>query len=181
VPFKATILILLSLVAAGSVAARVWLSPDEALEREDASASGARTSPFGVSSMAPEQPGESPDTAFDPDRDSRSDGSGDSDGAAEVMPYVTEGSFFALIGFALGYLSRKILKLALLLLALLFLAVQGLSYAEVVSIDWDRALQVFNDLVLNVKENQTLGEILKNRLPSAGGLTAGYLLGFRKG
>jgi len=125
--------------------------------------------------MAPDQPGAQPELGLDLDEKH------DETTANDVMPYVTEGSFFALIGFALGYLSRKVVKVGLILLALLFVAVQGLSYAGVVAVDWDRALQLVNDLVLNLKENQTFTEVIKDRLPSAGGLVAGYALGFRKG
>jgi uncharacterized membrane protein (Fun14 family) len=52
---------------------------------------------------------------------------------------------------------------------------------EVVSVDWSRALDLFNDFVLNLKENQGLGEIIQDRIPTAGALLAGYWLGFRKG
>ncbi|MFH0947276.1 MAG: FUN14 domain-containing protein [Planctomycetota bacterium] len=164
-------LILLATVAAGSVGIRAFKESRESGSGPATSSPGA----LGVHSMAPDQPVPSPELGIDPDQ------GGEQTTASEVMPYVTEGSFFALIGFALGYLSRKVVKLGLILLAVLFLAVQGLSYAEVVSVDWDRALQLVNDLVLNLKENQTVTEVLKDRLPSAGGLVAGYALGFRKG
>jgi uncharacterized membrane protein (Fun14 family) len=99
----------------------------------------------------------------------------------EAFPVVTEASFFALIGFALGYATQKMLKLGLILLAFFFLAIQGLSYAGVLQVDWGRALELVNDLVMNLKGNQTFEEIVKEGIPSAGALVAGYLLGFRKG
>ena len=52
-----------------------------------------------------------------------------------AIPYLTEGSFFALIGFALGYASRKVVKVGLILLALVFAGLQGLSYLEVIHIE----------------------------------------------
>jgi len=35
--------------------------------------------------------------------------------------------------------------------------------------------------VLNLKENQTLSQVLKDRIPTAGALTGGFALGYRKG
>ena len=102
-------------------------------------------------------------------------------GLEKSIPYLTEGSFFALIGFALGYASRKVVKVGLILLALLFVGLQGLSYLEVIQIDWHRAIEVLNNLILNLNENATVTEVLKDRLPTVGALGAGYLLGFRRG
>jgi len=101
--------------------------------------------------------------------------------AETLLPYVTEGSFFALIGFALGYASKKVLKLGLIVLAVFFVALQGLSYLEVITIDWKRAIDVVNDLILNLNENQTILDFVKDRVPTLGGFGAGYLLGFRRG
>lgn len=103
-------------------------------------------------------------------------------GAFEVaLPYLSEGSFFALIGFALGYASKKVVKLMLIFLAIFFVAIQALSYGGVVTVDWSRALQLINDLILNLNENETIGQVLKDKIPTAGAMGVGYWLGFRKG
>ena len=47
--------------------------------------------------------------------------------------------------------------------------------------DWSRAVSLVNDFVLNLKENETIGQVLKDRIPTAGALVGGYFLGFRKG
>lgn len=101
--------------------------------------------------------------------------------AETLLPYVTEGSFFALIGFALGYASKKVLKLGLIVLAVFFVALQGLSYLDVITIDWKRAIDVVNDLILNLNENRTVLDFVKDRVPTLGGFGVGYLLGFRRG
>ena len=100
---------------------------------------------------------------------------------ADSLPVVSEASFFGLIGFALGYTSRKVIKLCLIFIAVFFIGIQGLSYAGVLNVDWSRAVRLVNDVVLNLKENRTFLEVLKDRIPSAGALTAGYLLGFKRG
>jgi uncharacterized membrane protein (Fun14 family) len=101
--------------------------------------------------------------------------------AEKALPYVTEGSLFALLGFALGYATRKIVKVGLILLALLFVGVQVLAYTGVIQIDWPHAVEAANRLVLNWKENVPAAEVVTRHVPSAGALVAGYLLGFRRG
>jgi uncharacterized membrane protein (Fun14 family) len=99
-----------------------------------------------------------------------------------LLPYLTEGSFFGIIGFALGFTSRKIVKLMLILIALVFAAVQGLAFAGVVSsVDWGKGLKLANDLVFNLNEHESWIEFLKAKIPSAGAFMGGFLLGFRKG
>lgn len=111
-------------------------------------------------------------------------GSTDSGGTTapdSVLPYLTEGSFFGILGFALGYTSRKIVKLFLILLALVFAAVQGLAVAGVADVDWNKALSLANDLIFNVNEHAGWIEFMKAKLPSAGAFCGGFLLGFKRG
>ena len=103
------------------------------------------------------------------------------DGLGEALPYLTEGSFFALIGFALGYTSKKFIKLGLVLLAIAFVAIQGLSYTGVVSVDWQQALDWINGLILNVRENETLAKVVQHRIPAAGAFAGGWVLGLKSG
>lgn len=97
------------------------------------------------------------------------------------LPYVTEGSFFGLIGFALGYASRKFVKLGLILLALFFLGLQALVWTGTVSVDWSGMIGKLNALIFNLQENETMTQFLTRRIPSAGGMLAGYLIGFQRG
>ncbi len=104
-----------------------------------------------------------------------------SDRIAEALPYITEGSFAALVGFAIGFTSKKLVKLGLVLLALVAVGLFALSEAGVVVVDWQRGIDLLNGLVLNVKENAPVADQLLARLPSAGGFVAGYVLGYRRG
>lgn len=158
------VLALLVLVALGSVAARAWIGEPAQPEARQSSL---------VTSLV----GGGASTASGP---STPDG-GERPGAAKTLPYLTEGSFFALLGFALGYASRKAVKLLLILLALAFVGLQGLIFAGVAQVDWGLLVEKLNALVLNVREGTTVTDWLADRLPSAGGLVAGYLLGFRRG
>lgn len=107
----------------------------------------------------------------------------DDDGSSieGALPFLTEGSFFALIGFALGYASRKILKILLFFVAVFFVGLQALQYADILSVDWSKMIGLFNKWILNIKENESFTQIITNRIPSGGGLIAGYWLGFRRG
>lgn len=98
-----------------------------------------------------------------------------------MLPYLTEGSFFALMGFAVGYATRKIVRLLLILVAVFFVAVQLLSSQGIVDVDWQSALGAANDLILNLKENQTFSEMLKDKIPTTGSFFAGLAVGFKRG
>jgi len=98
-----------------------------------------------------------------------------------LLPVLTEASFFALIGFGLGYAAKKVAKLLLIFLALGFLLVQGLGYADVVSVDWSKLVELLNTWILNIKQDQTITDWLTHSLPTGGALIGGVLLGLRKG
>ncbi len=102
-------------------------------------------------------------------------------GLEGLLPFLTEGTFFALIGFALGYASRKVVKVGLIFVAIFFAGLQGLVYAGVADVNWGLAVELLNDLILNIQEDQTFTQVLTAKLPTAGGLIAGYLLGSRRG
>ena len=89
---------------------------------------------------------------------------------------------FALIGFALGYTTRKLFKIGLVLLALGFVALQALVHFGAVEVDWSAAVAKLNELVLNVREQGgSIRELLSDRVPAVGGMATGYFLGLRRG
>lgn len=167
-PFKKGVLALLVIVLLGSIAARAFTS-----------SGGPAPTAGGDSELAtgflPTEPG------------GQSDGSASAaaepepEGLEAWLPYLTEGSFFALIGFALGYASRKMAKVGLIVLALFFAGLQALTYTGSVTVDWGGVVESINRLIFNLKENQSVTEFLTSRIPSAGSLVAGYVLGLRRG
>jgi uncharacterized membrane protein (Fun14 family) len=103
-------------------------------------------------------------------------------GAVEKsLPYITEGSLFGLIGFALGYATRKIFKLALFAIALVFIAIQALTYFKVMNVEWGPVITWLNEALLNLKQNESITEFFTKRVPSIGAMGVGYLLGFKRG
>lgn len=106
---------------------------------------------------------------------------GETSAFEDALPYVTEGSLFALIGFALGYATRKVFKIGLIVLAVAFVAIQALTYAKVASVDWGGLVDWLNKALLNLKENDNVTQFVTRRIPSTGALVAGALLGFKRG
>ncbi|MBK9388302.1 MAG: hypothetical protein IPN34_26070 [Planctomycetes bacterium] len=101
--------------------------------------------------------------------------------AEELAPMITEAGLFAFLGFAIGYTARKAVKIGMVLIAIFFVALQGLASAGIVSVDWSRGLELLNQLVMNTSGGKSFGEVLQHHIPSAGSLAGGYLLGFRRG
>jgi len=97
------------------------------------------------------------------------------------LPFVTEGSFFGLIGFALGYASRKFVKVLLILVALFFVGLQALVWTGTVSVDWSGMLRKLNALIFDLRESESVTQFLTRRIPAAGGMLTGYLIGFQRG
>lgn len=154
--FKKTVLVGFVLVLALSIAARVFLGGERT----------ASTPPDGAAGFLASQGGgaaEEPTTL------------------EKYLPYLSEGAFFAILGFALGYTSRKVVKVGLILLALCFLAIQALVWTGHAEVDWGGVLAKVNDIVFNLKEGETVSQFLTRRVPSGGSLLAGYVLGFRRG
>jgi len=98
-----------------------------------------------------------------------------------LLPYLTEASLFGLIGFALGYTTRKLFKLALILVAIGFVALQAMVYAGWFEVDWGGLLGKLNEWIFNLKESTSVSEFLTDRVPAAGSLLVGALVGFRRG
>jgi uncharacterized membrane protein (Fun14 family) len=159
--YHKVVLALIALVLTGSVALRAWSgggSPARPSAPPGALSTGLR---------ADARSGAEPTAAPAP--------------WAAALPVVTEGSFFALIGFALGYTTRKLLKLGLILLAVGFVGLQVLVHVGAVEVDWSAAVAKLDQLVLNVRQRDTIGQLLSDRVPAAGGIATGYLLGLRRG
>ena len=173
------------LVVAWTVAAVLVLSVGARFligSSQGAASSDADSSRGSSSAIAPT--GFLPDGSPAPDGEGTAEAEGEAavpEGVASALPVVTEASFFGLIGFALGYASRKAVKLGLLAIAGLFITLQTLVYLDVVAVDWSRAVSLVNDLVLNLQQDQTLAEIAKAKIPTAGALAGGYFVGFRRG
>ena len=163
--YHKAVLALIALVLMGSIGLRVWSAVDSP---------AGRSAPPGALSTG---------QSFTADgEDATSGGAAQETGWKATLPAVTEGSFFALIGFALGYTTRKLFKIGLVLLALGFVALQALVHFGAVEVNWSAAVAKLNELVLNVREQGgSIRELLSDRVPAVGGMATGYFLGLRRG
>jgi uncharacterized membrane protein (Fun14 family) len=94
-----------------------------------------------------------------------------------VLPFVSEGGIFMILGLLLGMMTRTFLKLFLVLAILGFAGVQYLAFKGVITIHWG----AMKDFVLNmVPKGASLAEILQQKLPSLGAFGLGYLLGLKR-
>ena len=92
--------------------------------------------------------------------------------------------FGGVAGAIVGYTSKKLTKLAALLLGLVFLVIQGLVYLRFVSVDWNAVQQTAEHLWTDqqgVTLAQHAWEIISANLPFGGGFVAGFALGFKLG
>jgi len=99
-----------------------------------------------------------------------------------TQPIIGKVTFGGLAGFAAGFALKKIGKLLILLLGILFLILQLLAYLNYIQIDWARIQQDLGGfLTKDILDQgwQGLLTILTANLPTAGGFVVGLLIGFR--
>lgn len=87
-------------------------------------------------------------------------------------------------GAIVGYASKKVTKLVALLLGLVFIAVQGLVYMHVVTVDW-HAVQTGAEHLWKDPQGVTLAtrawKVLSANLPFGAAFAAGFGIGFKLG
>jgi uncharacterized membrane protein (Fun14 family) len=98
-----------------------------------------------------------------------------------VKPGVSEFGFSGLLGWAVGFLFKKVFKILAIVLASFFVILQYLSFKGYIGgIDWQVIqfdfLEFFNENFFN-----GLWKMISHNLPFAGGFTTGLLIGLKKG
>jgi uncharacterized membrane protein (Fun14 family) len=100
----------------------------------------------------------------------------------KMAPVGTEMGFFFLMGLAVGCTAKKVGKLMGFLLGLFFVSLQGLAYVGMIEIHWEALAEIFRKVLLNIQSQESpLWEIAAHKIPSAGGLLAGLMVGLRRG
>jgi uncharacterized membrane protein (Fun14 family) len=88
-------------------------------------------------------------------------------------------SFF--VGFTVAYAVRSFMKIALIVIGVLFLALFGLQYAGVIDVDWATMGEHFDALRDRIAaEASSFGDFITGALPSAGAAVLGLVAGFRR-
>jgi len=96
-----------------------------------------------------------------------------------IIPFVGTLGFGGLMGYAVGYAAKKVTKLALIGMGILFFLVQYLVYKGFATVDWGSVAQHGGEAA----KGGGLGfwKIVTYNVPLGAGFVAGILLGFRKG
>jgi uncharacterized membrane protein (Fun14 family) len=102
------------------------------------------------------------------------------DGSSALVPYFTAASVFAIIGFAVGFVVRKIVLGALVIVGIVAIAILALSYTHVVTIPWHEITDWLNRTLLDVKEKLPPTDSLLRHVPSAGTASLGFVLGLKR-
>lgn len=98
-----------------------------------------------------------------------------------LRPLLPDLSVGGLLGFATGLALKKIGRLALTALGLLFITLQVLAYFDLISVNWPR-LQALSEPWLRQGgevSGRWMMRVLTANLPFAGAFTAGLWLGLR--
>ncbi|MDV6375878.1 FUN14 domain-containing protein [Deinococcus arenicola] len=98
-----------------------------------------------------------------------------------LRPLLPDLSVGALLGFATAFALKAVGRIVLIVVGLLFIALQLLSYFDLISINWLH-LQAVAEPALRQGGDQGaawLQRVLLANLPFAGAFTAGFLLGLR--
>lgn len=98
-----------------------------------------------------------------------------------MQAYLPDLSVGAILGFATGLAMRTLGKMVLVVVGILFIAVQLLAWSGIVSVDWLRLQALADPLIKEGREQGLpwLSHVLTANLPFAGAFSAGVLLGLR--
>ena len=173
-PWRRRLVLLLLLVVAVSVTWRIRLAAKPADRQAGEESSLAGHADDLATGLVPGQINAEQEAAATPEKKS---------GIGRLLPFVTEGGVAMLLGIALGVATRSFIKLALIGVAVVFIAIQVLVFREVIAVDWQAAERTFTalkDYVWNVSTEHNLSTIVQHKVPSAGALSIGYFLGLRR-
>ena len=99
-----------------------------------------------------------------------------------ILPLLPPLSLGALLGFAAGYAVKFVGRIALIIAGLLFVAVQLLSYFDLVSVNWLRLEALSGPWLQNGGQSvwTWLTGVLTRDLPFSAAFVGGLLLGLRR-
>jgi uncharacterized membrane protein (Fun14 family) len=105
----------------------------------------------------------------------------------------TSAGFGGITGFLIGYAIKKVVRVLLVIVGLLFVAFVFLEYQKIITVDWNKIQGTTIAVLGNVTSGQLLAKsgipgtehitstMTSFGIPLTGSLTAGLLLGFLRG
>ena len=112
-------------------------------------------------------------------------GPGETDAVTEVMiPLLSQLGLGAVIGFCVGFMVKKVSKIAALVVGLAFVMLQVLAYYGVITIDW-APIKGWWDQATDPDTLQgqwaSVRSILFANVPALGGAVPGFVMGLKAG
>ncbi len=92
--------------------------------------------------------------------------------------YFTQASFGGILGFAVGYASKKILKILLLLLGLVIIVLQIFNYYDLIVIKWNNIILLKETWRINW---QDIKKVLFFNIPFGSVFIVSFWIGFKYG
>ena len=85
------------------------------------------------------------------------------------------------VGFAIAFAARTFARLTMIVVGVFLLALFGLEYVEVVTVNWDKMQGHYDSFLASTRASfGGFGDFITGRLPSAASALAGLVIGFRK-
>ena len=100
--------------------------------------------------------------------------------ADPIASAATQLGFGAIMGFAVGYAAKKIVKLLLIFLGLFFVALLYLSFQGFITINFQKFQQAFEAFAGRVTDSP-IPAFITAGIPFYGSFALGLALGFKKG
>jgi len=101
--------------------------------------------------------------------------------AKAIGPILAQIGFGGIVGFGLGFFFKKLGKVMVVILALVFICIQVLIYyGYIPGVDWTR---LGKDITGAVDKNflNSIWKLIIHNIPFAGSFTIGFLWGLKKG
>jgi uncharacterized membrane protein (Fun14 family) len=105
------------------------------------------------------------------------------DSQSWLLPYLGTGIGFGLVtGWAVGFVTKKVAKIAAFFLGVLFIAVQVLVVNKLLVVNWHGFTDVFIQVTKPFTSNPShWWSLLLVSFPYAGAFAVGFAFGFKKG
>jgi uncharacterized membrane protein (Fun14 family) len=96
-----------------------------------------------------------------------------------IVPFVGTLGFGGLMGYGVGYAAKKVSKLALVAMGIIFFLIQYLVYKGFATVDWGSVAEAGGEAVKS--GGALFWKVVTYNVSLGAGFVAGIVLGFRKG
>ncbi len=99
----------------------------------------------------------------------------------KLSPAIFRVGFSFAVGFAIAFAARTFVRLTLIVVGVFLVALFGLEYVEVVTVNWDKMQGHYDSFAASARGSfGGFSEFITGRLPSTASALGGLVIGFRK-